>query len=47
MSFAQEMAAAYNDMLDIKTSLGFCRHNYKFHISPFIDFCAKNYPNAT
>ena len=47
MSFLQEITVAYNDMLDVKTSLGFCRHNYEFHISPFIDFCAKNYPNAT
>lgn len=46
MSFIQEMTSAYNDMLDIKTSLGFCRHNYVFHISPFIDFCADRYPDA-
>lgn len=46
MSFSQEMTAAYNDMLDIKASLGFCRHNYEFHITPFIQFCAENYPNA-
>ena len=47
MSFLQEMTAAYNDMLNVKTSLGYCRHNYAFHISPFIEFCAENYPNAT
>ena len=47
MSFRQEMTAAYNDMLNVKTSLGYCRHNYAFHISPFIEFCAENYPNAT
>ena len=47
MSFLQEMTAAYNDMLDVKTSLGFCRHNYEFHISPFIGFCAENFPNAS
>ena len=46
MSFIQEMTSAYNDMLDIKASLGFSRHNYKFHISPFIDFCADRYPDA-
>ena len=46
MSFIQEMTSAYNDMLDIKASLGFCRHNYEFHISPFIDFCADRYPDA-
>lgn len=47
MSFSQEMLDAYNDMLDVTTSLGFCRHNYEYHISPFIDFCIKHYPNAT
>ena len=46
MSFIQEMTSAYSDMLDIKASLGFCRHNYEFHISPFIDFCADRYPDA-
>ena len=45
--FLQEMTAAYNDMLDVKTSLGFCRHNYEFHVSPFIEFCSENYPTAT
>lgn len=46
MSFLQEMTAAYNDMLNVKTSLGYCRHNYAFHISPFIEFCAENYPKC-
>ncbi len=46
MSFIQEMTIAYNDMLNIKESLGFCRHNYEFHISPFIEFCTNRYPYA-
>ena len=47
MSFLHEMTTAYNDMLDVNASLGFYRNNYEFHISPFIDFCADNYPNAS
>ena len=39
MSFKYELVSAYNDMLDIKVSLGFSRHNHTSHILPFIDFC--------
>ena len=47
MSFIQELTTAYNDMLDIKVSLGFARHNYIFYIPQFIEFCADKYLNAT
>ena len=39
VSFKRKLIAAYNDMLDVKTSLGYNRHNYMSHILPFIDFC--------
>ena len=47
VSFKRKLIAAYNDMLDVKTSLGYNRHNYMSHILPFIDFCSDNYPNAS
>ena len=47
MSFKYELVSAYNDMLDIKVSLGFSRHNYTSHILPFIDFCTNKYPDAS
>jgi len=47
MSFMQELTTAYNDMLDIKVSLGYNRHNYTSHILPFIEFCANRYPDAS
>lgn len=47
MSFIQELTTAYNDMLDVKVSLGFTRLNYTSHIPQFIEFCADKYPNAT
>ena len=43
MNFKHELVSAYNDMLDIKVSLGFSRHNYTSHILPFIDFCTDKY----
>ena len=46
MNFIQEMISAYNDMMNIKASLGFCRHNYECYIYPFIDFCTDKYPDA-
>ena len=47
MSFKYELVSAYNDMLDIKVSLGFSRHNYTSHILRFIDFCTNKYPDAS
>ena len=47
MNFKHELVSAYNDMLDIKVSLGFSRHNYTSHILPFIDFCTDKYPGAS
>lgn len=46
MSFHQVMLAAYNDMLNIKVSLGYTRDNYVSHIPQFIEFCANKYPTA-
>lgn len=46
MSFQQEMLTAFNDMLNIKVSLGYTRHNYTSHIPQFIDFCVNKYPEA-
>ena len=47
MSLKQELVSAYNDMLNVKVSLGFSRSNYLSHIPQFIDFCADNYPNTS
>lgn len=47
MCFKTDLISAYNDMLDIKVSLGYSRSNYTSHILPFIDFCTENHPNAS
>lgn len=44
MNFREEMMAAYYEMLDLKEALGYNRQTYKFHIIPFIDYCADNFP---
>lgn len=46
MSFREEMLAAYYKMLDLKEALGYNRQTYKFHIIPFIDYCADNFPES-
>lgn len=46
MSFQSEMLSHYNNLLDLKESLGFSRHTYQAHIAPFVDYCSKKYPKA-
>lgn len=46
MNFKSEMMSHYNDMLDLKESLGFSRHTYSAHIVQFIEYCSKCYPNV-
>ncbi|MBP7902539.1 MAG: tyrosine-type recombinase/integrase [Spirochaetes bacterium] len=46
MNFKSEMMSHYNDMLDLKESLGFNRHTYSAHIVQFIEYCSDNYPDV-
>ena len=46
MNFKSEMLLHYNDMLDLKESLGFSRHTYSAHIVQFIEYCSENHPDV-
>ena len=46
MNFKSEMLLHYNDMLDLKESLGFSRHTYSAHIVQFIEYCSEKYPDV-
>lgn len=46
MNFKSEMMSHYNDMLDLKESLGFSRHTYSAHIVQFIEYCSEYFPDV-
>lgn len=46
MSFKSEMLSHYNDMLDLKVSLGYSRHTYSAHIVSFIEYCFEKHPDG-
>ena len=46
MNFKSELLLHYNDMLDLKESLGFNRHTYSAHIVQFIEYCSEKYPDV-
>lgn len=46
MTFLEELRIDFQKMLEYRESVGYATATYQCMVSPFIDFCGNNYPNA-